>query len=144
MGNANIMGAHVLPLSTTCSNVQHTWLQRPTSPKRQKKEPPPPPKAAPPPPPKAPPPLHIKLKKTSVSERLGVRFLAEQAGSAGAVVDSVEPYGPAWRAKLRAGDTVTHISASGRETEIDSGFRAAEVLRVLQGSFVLRVRRDRI
>jgi len=142
------MGAHVLPLSSraTCATMHNTWPntwpQRPSPSKRQKL--PLPPKApALPPPPKAPPPLYIELRKYSTRERLGVRFLAE-GDKGGAVIESVEPYGLAWRAKLRPGDVVTTIVHGDKEMQTGSGHRAAEVLRPLQGVIGLRMLRERM
>ena len=127
-----------MPLSNTCNTMQDSWVRSTSPSKRQKK-------ALPPPPPKsAPPPITLEVRKRSPQDRLGVRFLADGGSGGGAIIDSVEPYGPAWRAKLRPGDTLMCVISGGKEVATDTGYRAAEVLRPLSGVFGVRVRRPRM
>ena len=76
----------------------------------------------------------------------GSRWLESRprGSGGGAIIDSVEPYGPAWRAKLRPGDTLMCVISGGKEVATDTGYRAAEVLRPLSGVFGVRVRRPRM
>jgi len=86
--------------------------------------------------------LLINIRKQSSMQRLGVRFLADGDGR-GAVVASVDPFGPAWLAKFRPGDVLVSVLNNGAEHGTPSGFKAAEVLRPLKGIIQARVVRKR-
>ena len=140
---SHIMGASVLPLanrpifrnSEPIRKVQKSCHSPMASP-------PPPPKAAAMPPP--PPPVHfVSITKVSEKARVGVRFRAE-GRDGGAVVDAIDPYSLAWRAKLRRGDIILGIIYDGEEHATDSGYRAAELLRPMEGKLRMRVRRARL
>ncbi len=73
---------------------------------------------------------------------LGVRF---DASGDGAVIETVEVDGRAWRARLRPGDTVVSLRVlqTGSERALASGYDAAQALRPAEGRLVLHVRRHR-
>jgi len=114
--------------------------------------PPPPPPL--PPPPRLPPSTTIRLHKPR-GATLGVRFYSSRRseapgeGEAGAEVQSVEPYGLAWRSGLAWGDVITgvrvHSSRAKQEllaaVDITSGYDAAKALRPAIGYLELSVRK---
>ena len=114
--------------------MQKTY-QRSISPSKKQK--------LPPPPTAKPRTLTIELHKKSSKQRLGVRFHAD-SNQVGAVIESVDAYGPAWLAKLRPGDVLLSIVNNGLDYATPSGYRAAEVLRPLSGSITARVVRKRV
>ncbi len=76
---------------------------------------------------------------------LGVRFHASP-GDDGAELQSVEPYGTAWRHGLKWGDVISQVRivASGREWQLSSGEDAAKALRPASGRLELTIRRRAI
>lgn len=84
------------------------------------------------------------LKKRGFA--LGVRFLADSVCDDGAVVDSVEPFGVAWRHGLKWGDVIcsVRIVASGKEFELTCGEDAAKALRPAHGYIELTIRKRTI
>ena len=125
--------------------MQNTY-QRSTSPTKKQRLREPPSfgaRAPPPPPPMRTPILTLELRKSSSKNRLGVRFLADSTGG-GAVVESIEPYGLAWRSKLRPGDVLVSVSNASVDYDTPCGYRAAEVLRPLSGIITAKVMRKRV
>lgn len=74
-------------------------------------------------------------------EALGVRFHADD-GDGGAQLESVEPYGLAWRHGLKWGDTISAVRTlnNGRESKLTCGEDAARALRPAYGQLELIVR----
>jgi len=76
-------------------------------------------------------------------QALGVRFHAS-TGVDGAELQSVEPYGLAWRHRLRWGDTISTVrvmAIGNKEVELTNGEDAAKALRPAYGRIKLSVRR---
>ena len=103
-------------------------------------------KPLPPPPPSQPATPTVTLVEIHKrhGQALGVRFDAED-GEEGAAVQSVQPYGLAWREGLSWGDCIVSVRvvASGEEHLLCNGSDAAKVLRPADGLLELRVRRRR-
>jgi len=95
-----------------------------------------------------PPPPMTKVTTIELVKRrgdaLGVRFLCD-AGSGGAELESVEPFGLAWRYGLRWGDVVAgvFVVSTGKDHDLKSGAHAARILRPATGEMEFRVLRRR-